>query len=226
VAATLPTIPRLAFAVLGAEPVEHAAVPSLRFDLRVDSVSGHDVRSVLLDVQVRIAARRRPYAVAEQKGLFDLFGPAKAWGTSLQSLQWTRTTLVVPPFEQSTVVGLPVTCTYDLEVAAARYFDALEGGDVPLEFLFSGSVFYTGAGGMLQTARISWEEEAEFRMPVRVWKATMERHFPGAAWVRLGRESFDRLSAYRTAGALPGWDAAVDALLAAADPGTDARDHG
>jgi len=31
------TIPELDFAVLGAEPVEHAAVPTLRFALRVSA---------------------------------------------------------------------------------------------------------------------------------------------------------------------------------------------
>jgi hypothetical protein len=34
---------------------------------------------------------------------------------------------------------MPVTCTYDLEVVAAKYFYALEDGEVPLEFLFSGT---------------------------------------------------------------------------------------
>jgi hypothetical protein len=200
----------LGFSVVGAARVEHTAVPTLRFALEVTSET--PVRSVLLDVQIQIAARRRGYDVAAHDRLFELFGPTADWGTTLRTLLWTRTTLVVPSFEGSTVVDLDIPCSYDLEVAASRYMDALGDGEVPLEFLFSGSVFYSGADGALQTTRLSWESEAEYRLPVRVWKDTMERYFRGTAWVRLSKESFDRLSAYKSRNALASWDDALEAL--------------
>jgi len=199
----------LEFAVVGAARVEHTAVPTLRFDLCV--ASAVPVRSVLLDVQVQIAARRRAYDAAAHDRLFELFGPIADWGTTLRTLLWTRTTLVVPAFEGETVVALDVPCSYDLQVAASRYFDALSDGAVPLEFLFSGSVFYE-VDGALQTTRLSWNSEAEFALPVRVWKETMERYFRGTAWVRLSKESFDRLSAYKSRHALATWDDALEAL--------------
>jgi len=207
-AAGLATVPELGFAVEGAAPLEHAALPTLRVALRVDS--DVPIRSLLLDVQAQIAARRRPYDAGAHDRLFELFGPTANWGTSLRTLLWTRTTLVVPPFSASTVVDLDVPCSYDLEVLASRYFDALSDGDVPLEFLFSGTVF---AGTPLQATRISWEHEAEFRLPVRVWKETLDRHFRGTAWLRMGKEAFDRLSAYKARRALPSWDEAIDELL-------------
>jgi uncharacterized protein DUF6084 len=210
VAVSPATVPELGFAVEGAEPLEHAAVPTLRFALRIESRDGRPIRSVLLDTQIQIAARRRPYDAAAHDRLFELFGPVANWGTSLRTLLWTRTTLVVPPFTESTTVDLHVPCSYDLEVMASRYFDALADGDVPLEFLFSGTVF---AGTPLQVTRISWEQEAEYRLPVRVWKETMERHFRGTAWLRLGKDAFDRLSAYKSRHALATWDEAVDGLL-------------
>ena len=200
----------LGFSVLGAARVEHTAVPTLRFALGVSSET--PVRSVLLDVQIQIAARRRGYDASAHERLFELFGPVADWGTTLRTLLWTRTTLVVPAFEGSTVVDLDVPCSYDLEVAASRYLDALSDGDVPLEFLFSGSVFYTGSAGELQTTRLSWESEAGYALPVRVWKETMERYFRGTAWVRLSKESFDRLSAYKSRNALASWDEALEAL--------------
>jgi hypothetical protein len=40
----------------------------------------------------------------------------------------------------------------------------------------------------------------------------MERHFRGTAWVRLSKESFDRLSAYKSRHALATWDDALEAL--------------
>ena len=200
----------LGFSVIGAERVEHAAVPTLRFALEISSVV--PVRSVLLDVQLQIAARRRGYDAAANDRLFELFGPVADWGTSLRTLLWTRTTLVVPAFSEATEVALDVPCSYDLEVTASRYLDALTDGTVPLEFLFSGSVFYSGDDGALQTTRLSWQSEAEYALPVAVWKETMERYFRGTAWVRLSKESFDRLSAYKSRNAFASWDDALEAL--------------
>jgi hypothetical protein len=168
---------------------------------------------VLLDTQIQIAARRRGYDDAAQERLLELFGTPERWGTTLRTLPWSRVTLVVPPFEQGTVVDLDLPCSYDLEVTAARYFAALGDGEVPLEFLFSGSVFYANPEGLLQTARIAMTEEAEYALPVRVWRETMERHFPDSAWLRLGRDSFERLQAYKSREALASWDDAVDSLL-------------
>jgi hypothetical protein len=207
-------VPEVAFAVEGAARVEHAAVPTLRFALRADCGAAA-VRSILLDTQIRIAARRRRYDAAATDRLFELFGPREDWATNLNSLLWTRTTTVVPAFDGATTIDLDVPCTYDLEVAASRYLDALGDGEVPLEFLFSGALFYAGADGRLQTARISWEAEAEYRLPVAVWKETMERHFPGTAWLRVDKATFDRLCTYRSTRALPTWAAVFDELLPA-----------
>jgi hypothetical protein len=201
-------VPDIAFTIRDAAPLEHAAVPTLRFALGV--ASAQDVRSIVLDVQLQIAARRRAYDESVHDRLFELFGPPDAWGTSLRTLLWTRMTVVVPPFADSTVVDLHVPCSYDLEVVASRYFDALEDGEVPLEFLFSGTMFY---GAPLQAARISWESEAEYRLPVHVWKATMERHFRDTAWLRVRKDRFDRLATYKSRRALATWEDVVDELL-------------
>jgi hypothetical protein len=219
-AAEAGSVPELAFAVDDAARLAHAAVPTLRFALRVDS-GGQPVRSILLDTQIRIAARRRRYDAAATDRLFELFGPREDWATNLNSLLWTHTTTVVPPFTGTTTIDLPVPCSYDLEVAASRYFDALADGEVPLEFLFSGALFYSGASGQLQTARISWEAEAEYRLPVAVWKETMDHHFPGTAWLRVDKASFDRLCTYKSARALPTWAGVFDELLPAVPPGED-----
>jgi hypothetical protein len=168
------------------------------------------VRSIVLDVQLQIAARRRSYVESAYDRVFELFGPPDAWGTSLRTLPWTRMTVDVPPFEGSTTVDLHVPCSYDLEVVASRYFDALEDGEVPLEFLFSGTVFH---GAPLQAARISWASEAEYRLPVAVWKQTMERHFRDTAWLRVRKDRFDRLVSYKSRHALASWEDVVDELL-------------
>lgn len=210
-------MPDLDFRVEGAEVLEFAAVPSLLFKLRIENLEEEPIRSVALNTQIRIAATQRHYDAAEQERLLDLFGEPGRWKDTLRSLLWTHTVLQVPPFSGSTVVDMPVPCTYDLEVIAAKYFYALEDGEVPLEFLFSGTVFYAGEGGRLQVARISWEKEAEFRLPVRLWKEMMERYFPNSAWIRLRKDAFDRLYDYKARRGFATWEAAVEALLHASE---------
>jgi hypothetical protein len=206
-------IPQLSFAVAGAEPERHSAAPTLNFALRIERDGGGPVRSILLDTQIQIAARRRPYGESEQAALVELFGTPERWGTTLRTLLWTRSTLVVPPFTDATEIDIPVACSYDLEASAPNYLSGLQDGEVPLEFLFSGSLFYTADGGMLQTARISWDREAEYRLPVSVWRDAMDRHFPGAAWLRLGRPAFDGLRAYKAEHGLRTLEDAVERLL-------------
>jgi hypothetical protein len=212
VAASAGAVPELGFTVLGCEPLRHAAAPSLRFSLAIDA-QGAAVRSVMLDVQLRIAATQRGYSEAEQAQLGDLFGEAHRWGDTLRNLLWTQATLVVPPFDGSTVVDLIVPCTYDFDVAAAKYLAGLHDGDIPLELLFSGTVFYVSAAGAIQINRISWNAEAAHRLPVRVWRETMDHYFPNAAWLRLHRDAFERLVAFRARNALTSWEAVVAALL-------------
>jgi len=204
--------PQLEFSVTGVEALRHAATPTLAFGLEIESE--RPVRSVLLDVQVQIAARRRGYEGAEHERLAELFGEASRWGTTLRTVPWTRATAVVKPFAGKTSVELTIPCTYDFEVTASRYLNALEDGEVPLELLFSGTLFYAEREtGALRIARIGWDREAEVAMPVRVWREAMDSHFPNSAWLRLGREPFDRLAAYKARHALVSWEAALDALL-------------
>jgi hypothetical protein len=130
---------------------------------------------------------------------------------------WTHTSAVVPAFTGSTVVDLPVPCTYDFNLAAAKYFYALEGGEVPLCLLFSGTVFYAAGDGALQVAPIPWEKETTFRLPVRVWKDMMELYYPNSAWLCLRKDVFDRLYRYKSSRALPTWEQALENLLAAGE---------
>lgn len=210
-------MPDLNFEVVDAEVLSFAAVPSLLFKLRIENGGEEPIRSVALNTQIRIAATQRHYDAAEQEKLLELFGEPHRWGETLRSLLWTHTVLQVQPFSGSTVVDMPVGCTYDLEVVAAKYFNALDDGEVPLEFLFSGTVFYAGEGVGLQVSRISWEKEAEFRLPVRLWKEMMDHYFPNSAWIRLRRDAFDGLYDYKVRMGFPTWESAVEALLRASE---------
>jgi hypothetical protein len=206
-------VPELGFEVLGARALEHAAVPTIRFELGIESRAGHEVRSVALNVQVQIAARRRPYDAPAQERLVELFGTPERWGLTLSTLSWLRTTVVVPAFTGSTQAQLDIPCTYDLEVKASRFLNALRSGTVPLELLFSGSVFYAGPGGALQTAMIGWDKEATFEMPVGVWREAMDQHFPDSAWLRIDRHTYDRLGVHRARRQHTSWEETLRSLL-------------
>ena len=143
----------------------------------------------MLRCQVRIEPARRRYAAGEEAGLVDLFGTPERWGQTLRPLVWTHAVAVVPPFTGSASVDVPVPCSYDFSVAAVKYFDALEEGEIPLCFLFSGTVFYQADDGALQVGQIAWEKEATYRLPVAVWKDLMGRYYPNCAWLSLRKGS-------------------------------------
>jgi hypothetical protein len=115
----------------------------------------------------------------------------------------------------STQVELPVPCTFDFNIAATKYFYALEAGDVPLCFLFSGTVFYAAADGRLQIAQVPWEKDATFHLPARVWQEMMDHYYPNSAWLRLPRELFDRLYRYKRQHGLATWEQVLACLLPA-----------
>ena len=98
----------------------------------------------------------------------------------------------VPAFDGQRIVDLPVPCSFDFNVAATKYFFGLEGGEVPLAFLFSGTVFYRDADGFLQMDLISWSKEANYRLPVRIWQELMDFYYPNTVWLRIDREVFER----------------------------------
>jgi hypothetical protein len=208
-------VPELRFTVRGVEALEHAAVPTLSFALGVDTDAGVEIRALLVRADIRIALSRRAHDVATRERLAELFGSREQWASAPRWLTWCMATLAVPSFTGGTTVALPVACTYDFEVTASKYLHAVEDGEVPLDFLFTGTIFYGGEGGRLRTAMVPWDREAAFALPVSVWKDLMQRYFGDSAWLRLRKDTFDRLWAYKASRALPTWEDALDALLRA-----------
>jgi hypothetical protein len=202
----------LTIAVMNACPASYTAAPAVVFRVRIDDPTGGRVHAMLLRSQILIEPRRRRYLPDEQERLFELFGDAAEWPRALNPVTWAQVPLVVPSFERSIDVELQVPCTYDLDIASAKYLHALREGDVPLCFLFSGTMFRVEQG-RLQIEPISWSLEAAYRLPASVWQATMDQFFPGGGWLRLQRETIDRLQAFRGQQAAITWDEAIDALL-------------
>ena len=212
-------MPDLNFQVEMAEPLSFAVSPLLIFKLRIREVGTvpTPIHAIVLRCQIRIEPTRRTYAVPEQEQLLDLFGTKDRWGQTLRAMLWTHTSVVVPPFTGNTVVDLPVPCTYDFNVAATKYFNALEEGEVPLVLLFSGTIFYDTEEHGLQVAQISWEKEAIFRLPVSVWRKMMDHYYPNSAWLCLRKDVFDRLALYKSRQGIPTWEQTLEGLLPITD---------
>jgi hypothetical protein len=81
--------------------------------------------------------------------------------------------------------------------------------------MFSGTVFYQGADEALQVAQVPWDREANFRLPISVWKEMMEMHFPNVAWLCLRRDVFEQLYQYKVRHGLPTWEQAISKALSA-----------
>jgi hypothetical protein len=211
-------MPELSFEVIDAQVPPYAAVPQLIFKLRVTNENaGERIHSISLRSQIQIAVTRRRYSPDAQARLMEVFGEPKRWGDTLHPLLWTHANAVVQRFDGSVVTDLPVACTYDFEIASTKYFDALDDGEIPLSFLFSGTVFYEGDEGNLQVEQIPWSKEASYRLPVSTWKAMMARYYPNSAWIRLHKDVFDQLYRYKIAHSLPTWEDAITRLLHSSD---------
>ena len=210
-------MPDLAITVEGAAPVPFAAAPMLGFRLRVtNSDRDEPIQTVFLRCQLQIEVTRRRYSPEDQARLHDLFGEPERWGRTLRNLHWMNTNVVIPRFAGATTAELQVPCTFDFNVAATKYFGGLSDGDIPLCLMFSGTVFYTDSEGALQAAPISWDREAQFRLPVRVWKEMMDHFYPNSAWLNLRRDIFEELDRFRMERGIPTWEGAFETLLAMA----------
>lgn len=204
----------LVFEIVEVVPESFACSPNLTARVKVTEVTGERVHALALRCQVRIDPQRRRYSEAEAQGLLDLFGPRARWAETLKPFSWIHTSTVAQGFTGSSVVELPLPCTYDFEVGAAKYLHALAdaGAVVPLSFLFSGTVFTRGTAGF-GVDRISWDREASYAMPVHIWSDLVHAHFPNTGWIRLDHDTLAALARYRSARGLLGLDAAISDLV-------------
>jgi hypothetical protein len=203
----------LGFRIETMQPAPFSASPQVMLQLGVRAPEGQRIESVLLRTMLRIEAGARNHAPEEELRLRELFGDTSLWGRSSRSLMWAQLTSVINPFEGSTQVELFVPCSFDLAVIASKYLHALEPSEVPIKAQFSGTIFYAAANG-LQAAPIPWTSEASYRMPVQVFRAAIDEHFPDSGVVAVRRELWARLERYRVDHGLASWDAALERLLA------------
>jgi hypothetical protein len=207
-------VTEVTFAVLEVSPEPYAVTPVLTARVGIAADGDQPVHAIALRCQVRIEPLRRGYTDEEAAGLLDLFGPRERWSTTQHNFLWLHSSAMVQGFTGTTQVDLPLECTYDFEVTAAKYFHALRDGIIPLQFLFSGTVFAKGTNNF-SVHQVPWDREDHYDLPVSVWRDLIALHYPNTGWVRLNRDTLDALAEFKSTRGLLGYDEAVTSLLAA-----------
>ena len=206
--------PEPEFAALGVRAVRHAATPTLALDVQISEPSGRQVYMMALTIQLMIEPARRAYDDDTRARLVGLFGAPERWSVTTRSLVWTQLDVLVPAFTGSTTVTVPIACSYDMELAAAKYLYALPDGVAPLALHFNGLIYYRDEQGGLQIVLVPWTRSIDFRMPVSVWRETVEHYYPGTAWVAVRAATLERLEQFKQEHGLATLDACVEALVA------------
>lgn len=209
------TVPTPEFTIVGVAHQPYAATPTLRFTLEVTDPSACEVYAIALSTQVNIDPARRTYDEAQRESLVELFGEPERWPATTRSFVWALVDSLVPSFTGAATFELALSCTYDLEVQATHYFDALGEGEVPLSMHFSGRIMYLDEARRLQVTQVPWSCSAQFGMPAKVWRDMIAHHFPHAGFVRLHADTLAALATEKARLGLPTFDAVVADLLGA-----------
>ncbi|MFZ1175111.1 MAG: DUF6084 family protein, partial [Mycobacterium sp.] len=109
------------FTVFDVTPEPYTVSPVLTARVGVAAGGDDPVHAIALRCQVRIEPLRRSYSDDEAAGLIDLFGSRERWARTQRTFLWQHCTAMVPGFTGNTTVALSLDCTYDFEVAAAKY---------------------------------------------------------------------------------------------------------
>ena len=211
----------LAFECVDVVPERYGAGPTLMFKLRVTDKSGGRIHAISLRCQIRIEPARRSYTDGEAVLLEDLFGDRSRWGDTLKPMQFAHAAIMVPSFDGTIDVDVPVPVTYDIEVATGKYLHALGSGGadhvtaepVSFVFLFSGTVFGKGDNGFW-VEQVPWHADASYRMPASVWREVMDLYFPDSGWLRLRRDTLDALIRFKADRGLATFDDVLTTLVA------------
>lgn len=207
------TGPAPEFQILGVEAVKHAAAPTLAFTAHITEPTGREVYTMSIRVQIMIQPARRQYDDETRALLVEMFGPPERWAGTTTAFIWQEVDVLAQQFTGATTFKVPMSCTFDMELAAVKYFYSLPDGEVPLQFNFTGTIFYKGPDGRLQIAQVPWDCGAEFRMPVEVWQEMTSYYYPYSNWVTMHRDTFDKLAELKAQQGLHTFDDTITKLM-------------
>jgi Family of unknown function (DUF6084) len=201
------------FEVLSARALERAAAPTVAFRVRASDGSGRRLFTIAATAVISVEPSKRAYDDASRERLIELFGEPERWSSTTTSFRWAQADALVPGFSGETEFELVVPCTYDLELAAAKYFQGLGTGVAPLRFDFNGTAFYESEDGRMQVVQIPWDRSPRFELPVEVWRRAIDAVYPYRGWVPVHAETLARLERLKAERGLPTFDAVLADLL-------------
>lgn len=202
------------FTIVSAEAVPRSVGPTLAFRGKITDESLRPIYTIALTAIVTVEPGKRAYAPGERERLLELFGGPERWASTTGAFRWAATSAMVHGFTGEGEFELCVPVSFDLEIASARYFGALdEGGSVPLRFHFNGSIFYERGDGKVQIAPVPWDRSERFEMPMEAWTRLASEHHPHRGWVPLHSETVARIDKLKAAMGAPTFDACLGGLL-------------
>ena len=188
--------------------LEHAGVPTLRFAVEIGTV-GAARRSGRWRSTSRCGSPRAGAATPRRAGAAASTCSASRseWGRNLQTLHWTRTDAGRARVHRarprsSCRSPAPTTSRWP----PRKYFAALRGRRGAARVPLQRHGVLRGRRRAAAGGRIGWDKEADYRLPVRVWREMIDRYFPDSAWLRLSARRFDRLVAYKARHTLLTWE--------------------
>ncbi|CAN5225158.1 DUF6084 family protein [soil metagenome] len=199
--------------VTGVEPVPRSVEPTLGFWGRLTDASGLRIYTIALTATIMIEPGKRSYSQSERERLFELFGTPERWAATTGGFRWAQAQTMVHPFSSEGEFGLRVPVSYDLEIASAKYFGAVEDGDVPLRFHFNGQVLYERGDGKLQAAPIPWDRSVRFQMPIEAWQRLAAEHHPHRGWIPLHTDTVARIEKLKAELGAPTFDDCLTRIL-------------
>jgi hypothetical protein len=210
-------MPDLKFEIISSRVKPYAVLPTLVFDLQITNNHPQEqVYAAALKCQLMIEAVKRRYDRESKDRLFELFGDHTRWEETLRSFFWQIINIPVPAFSGKTVIEINIPCSEELSTAAGKYFYSVRDDEVPLAFLFSGTLFYKNANDDLEVTMIPWEKEALYKMPASLWQELMDVYFPNCRWLSIRKDIYERLVEYKAKSLFPTLSGCLENILEAA----------
>ncbi len=185
----------------------------LMLDLQVSEPSGRPVYMIGLTIQLMIEPARRGYDDLTRERLAGLFGAPERWAVTTHSLVWAQLDVARPGVHGFDHGDGADGVQLRPRGSRRQVPDALPDGEVPMALHFSGIVYYPNERGGLQMVLVPWSCSIDYRMPVAMWRETIDHYYPNTGWVTLRSATLAALEHERVQRGLPTYDACISELL-------------